>query len=164
MFRPNYYFNKVTKISPLFLRQQGITTLILDVDNTLTVDHAAKLIPGVADWLVLLQQSGIALIILSNAVPKRMAAFAGAVGLPFVGLGLKPLPFGYFRAMRRVGGSKKHTAIVGDQLFTDILGGKLSGCKTVLVAPQKLETSCRFKIKRALERKLLRRYKLPCEF
>ena len=164
MIYPREYVDNVRKISIDFLKKNNIKGLILDVDNTLTVDHAAKLIPGVADWLVLLQQSGIALIILSNAVPKRMAAFAGAVGLPFVGLGLKPLPFGYFRAMRRVGASKKNTAIVGDQLFTDILGGKLSGCKTVLVAPQKLETSCRFKIKRALERKLLRRYKLPCKF
>ena len=164
MFRPDYYFSDVTKISLPFLRQQGITALILDVDNTLTVDHGAALIPGVADWLVQMQQGGMQLVILSNAVPKRMAAFAGAVGLPFVGLGLKPLPFGYFRAIQKVGATKSKAAIVGDQIFTDILGGRLSGCKTVLVAPKKLESSRRFKMKRALERKLLRRYGLPCNF
>ena len=164
MFRPDYYFCDVTKITLPFLQQQGITDLILDVDNTLTVDHATALIPGVADWLVQMQQGGIRLVILSNAMPGRMAAFAAAVELPFVGLGLKPLPFGYFRAIQRVGGLKKQTAIVGDQIFTDVFGGRLAGCKTVLVAPKKLETSRRFKIKRALERRLLRRYRLPCNF
>lgn len=164
MFRPQHYFHRITEITLPWLQQQGIHTVILDVDNTLTVDHATAFIPGVLAWLEKMQQGGIKLIILSNATRQRMQRFSKKVGLPFVALGLKPLPFGYWRAVHKIGGSLKQTAIVGDQLFTDIFGAKLAGCKTVLVAPQKLETSRGFKIKRGLERKLLRRYRLPCDF
>lgn len=164
MFRPQHYFHCITEITLPWLKQQGIHTVILDVDNTLTVDHATVFIPGVLEWLKTMRQGGIKLIILSNTTKKRMQQFSKKVGLPFVALGLKPLPFGYWRAVRKAGGLLRQTAIVGDQLFTDIFGAKLAGCKTVLVAPQKLETSRRFKIKRRLERKLLHRYRLPCNF
>lgn len=164
LFKPNYYFPRVTKVSLSFLKQQQIDTLILDVDNTLTVDKGTRFIPGAEQWLAQMRRGGIRLIILSNASPKRMAALAQKMQLPFVGLGLKPLPFGYFRAVKRAGGSLRRAAIIGDQLFTDILGGKLAFCKTILVAPAKLETTRGFKIKRAMERRLLKHYRLPNNF
>ena len=86
------------------------------------------------------------------------------IGLDFFSLGLKPLPFGYLKAVKFLGVKRKQCAIVGDQIFTDILGGNLAGCKTVLVSPVELEDTKLFKIKRGLERKLLKKYKLPCEF
>ena len=63
-----------------------------------------------------------------------------------------------------MGENIKNCAIVGDQLLTDILGGNLAGCKTILVVPKELETSFGFKIKRGIERKLLKKYNLKCDF
>ena len=51
VFCPDYIFKSVDRITPEFLRQQGITALVLDVDNTLTAHDSQDLAPGVARWL-----------------------------------------------------------------------------------------------------------------
>lgn len=141
-----------------------VTCLILDVDNTLCLKKGAIILDGIIQWLDKMRESGIKLIILSNAKPKRMKGIAEKFGLPFVAMGLKPLSVGYKRAAKRMGVNIKNCAIVGDQLLTDVLGGNLSRCKTILVCPVELETSFGFKIKRGIERKLLKKYNLKCDF
>lgn len=162
--RPHIQLNTATEITPELLNQMGVTCLILDVDNTLCLKKGEIILDGVLDWLQKMRNAGIKLIILSNAKPKRMEGIARNFSLPFVGLGGKPLTFGYKRAARRMGESIKNCAIVGDQLLTDILGGNLSRCKTILVCPKELETSFGFKIKRGIERRLLKKYNLKCDF
>ena len=160
--KPNIQLNKVTNITPAFLKEHNIKCLILDVDNTLCINKGKKMIVGADRWLEKMKNEGIKLVILSNAKPKRMGPITKKLGLEMVALGLKPLPFGYFRAAKKMGVSLKNCAIVGDQLLTDILGGNLAGVKTILVTL--LETSRGFKIKRAIERKLLKWHGLKCNF
>ena len=74
--------------------------------------------------------------------------------------GLKPLPFGFWRALKRLGSERKNTAIVGDQIFTDIVGGNCVGLKTVLLTPIQLETSLRFRIKRKIESYVIKLLKI----
>ena len=162
--KPHIQLSSATEITVELLNEMGINCLILDVDNTLCLKKGEIILDGVFEWLKKMQDAGIKLIILSNAKPKRMEGIAKKFGLPFVGTGGKPLPFGYKRAAKRMGVKTKTCAIVGDQLLTDILGGNLSGCKTILVCPKELETSFGFKIKRGIERKLLKKYKLRCDF
>ncbi len=162
--KPNYYVNRITDITPAFLKKIGAKAVILDVDNTLAVNKGKIVLGNVPSWLERMKSSDVRLIILSNAMPERMSGFAEKIGLEFVGLGLKPLPFGYFRAAKRMGVKIKDCAIVGDQLFTDILGGNLAGCKTVLVSPVEMENTSFFKFKRGMERRLLKKYKIPCNF
>ncbi|MBQ4131360.1 MAG: YqeG family HAD IIIA-type phosphatase [Clostridia bacterium] len=162
--KPHLQLNRATDITAELLNKMNITCLILDVDNTLCLKKGKIILDGVMNWLEKMQNDGIKLIILSNAKPKRMEGIAKNFGLPFVGLGGKPLTFGYRRAAKRMGESIKNCAIVGDQLLTDILGGNLAGCKTILVCPVELESSFGFKIKRGIERKLLKKYNLKCDF
>ena len=162
--KPNYYVKRITDITPAYLKNIGVKAVILDVDNTLAVNKGKIVLGNVPKWLEKMEQSGIKLIILSNAMVDRMSGFAEKIGLEFVGLGLNPLPFGYFRAAKRMGVKAKDCAIIGDQLFTDILGGNLAGCKTVLVSPVEMENTKFFKFKRGMERRLLKRYKIPCDF
>ena len=162
--KPNIQLNKVTNITPNLLNEHNIKCLILDVDNTLCINKGKNMVVGAARWLEKMHQAGIKLIILSNAKPSRMVPIANKLSLPMVALGLKPLPFGYFRAAKKMGVKPKNCAIVGDQLLTDILGGNLAGVKTILVTPTLLETSRGFKIKRAIERKLLKLHHLKCNF
>ena len=51
---------------------------------------------------------------------------------------------------------KSKTAIVGDQIFTDIFGANLYGIKSLLVRPVKLEDGWSFKVRRYFERKILK--------
>ena len=160
MFKPKYIFNSVTDITPEFLNDNNIKALLLDVDNTLSVAHANKTLrEGVPEWLSDMREADISKMILSNAKKKRAARFADSVGLDVVGLAAKPLPFGYFRAAKRLKIKRKHIAIVGDQIFTDIMGGRLAGVKTVLVTDITPEDKTFFKIKRYFERIMLKRWK-----
>jgi len=164
LFKPHFQFNNICDITLDFLSKIGVDTLILDVDNTLCIKKGKVVLPNVMQWLDDMKKSGIKLIILSNAKPKRMLTIAKKFGLDFVPLGLKPLPFGYWRAAKKIGGKNKNSAIIGDQLLTDILGGHLANQKTILVSPVEIETSFGFKIKRGIERKMLKLYKMKCDF
>ena len=41
--------------------------------------------------------------------------------------------------------------MVGDQIFTDVMGGNLAGTRTVLVEPFRVEKGILFKLKRGIE-------------
>ncbi len=164
LFKPFMQLDRASDISPEQLKKLNIESVILDVDNTLCIKKGKEILPGVTQWLKALKDNNIKVIILSNAKPKRMQKISQNLGLEFVALGLKPLPFGYIRAIKRMKTKIKKCAVIGDQLFTDILGGNILKVKTILVSPVELETSFGFKIKRALERKLLKKYRLKCDF
>ena len=160
MLKPHYILNCITDITVGFLKENNITALLLDVDNTMSVAHGNKTLrTGLPEWLSKMKENGISLIILSNAKKERAKRFADSVGLPVVGLAAKPLPFGYLKAVKSLKVKRKNAAMVGDQVFTDILGGKLSGVKTMLVTDITPEDKLNFKIKRKLENKLLKRRK-----
>lgn len=158
LLKPKIKLHKITDITPAVLKKYGINALILDVDNTLSTHHGQKLTEGLENWLDNMKKNGIKLIILSNSKEKRVRPFAKKIGLDFISLGLKPLPFRFSAARRRICAQKCETAIVGDQIFTDTLGGNLYGIKTVLLDPIKPENSVRFKFKRKLERAVYKIY------
>lgn len=49
-------------------------------------------------------------------------------------------------------------AVVGDQIYTDVLGAKRCGMKALLVQPIQLETGTFFRLKRKMERKYVTRF------
>lgn len=155
---PDIRLDRVTEITVDLLKKYGISALILDVDNTLSTHHGQHLTEGLEEWLETMRDNGIKLTVLSNSTDKRLAPFAEKIGLDYISLGLKPLPFGYWRALKALGTSKKETAIVGDQIFTDTAGGNIVGLTTILLTPIKPEDSPRFKFKRRMEKKILKRY------
>ncbi len=160
LLKPLVKLEKVTDISIGILDKYGIKALVLDVDNTLSTHHGQVLTDGLEVWLDLMRENGIKMTVLSNSNSKRLLPFAQKIGLDFISLGLKPLPFGYLRALKRLGTQKSETAIVGDQLFTDILGGNTVGIKTVLLTPIKPETSLRFRMKRKVEAFVIKKLKI----
>lgn len=156
--KPTIKLDRITEITVELLKRNDIKALILDVDNTLSTHHGQNLTEGLGEWLEIMQKNGIALLVLSNSKRRRVEPFAAKIGLDFISLGLKPLPFGYIRALKRLGFKRKETAIVGDQIFTDILGGKAVGVKTVLLTPILPEDGWSFKIRRSLEKKIINKY------
>ncbi len=160
MFKPNIKLKRITDVSLSVLNKYNIDSLILDVDNTLSTHHGQVLTDGLEEWLRLMRQNGIKMTVLSNSKSKRLEPFAKKIGLDYISLGLKPLPFGFWRALKRLGSKRKNTAIVGDQIFTDIVGGNLVGLKTILLTPIKPETSLRFRSKRKMEAILIKLLKI----
>ena len=160
LLKPKIKIDRVTDVSLSLLQKYGIGTLILDVDNTLSTHHGQTLTDGLEEWLALMKDNGIKLVILSNSKEARVKPFAGKIGLPFVSMGLKPLPFRFSTVLKMVGSTRKETAIVGDQIFTDVLGGNLARVKTILLTPILLETSTSFRFKRAVERVVYKLYRI----
>ena len=158
LLKPHIKLNRITDITVPMLNEHKIKGLILDVDNTLSTHHGEILLDGLTEWLKYMSDSGIKLIILSNSKEKRVGPFAQKIGLDYFSLGLKPLPFGYWKSARKMSLSLKETAIVGDQIFTDSLGGHLSGVKTIILNPIEEEKMLSFKVRRKLEKILYRWY------
>ena len=155
MFRPTYVFDKVTDVTPEFLKKKNIRGLMLDLDNTLTT-HNNPIVPQSSlEWIEKMKASGIKLMIVSNNHAPRVTPFARQLGVEFVSEGKKPLTFGYNRAVKKMGLEKRHIASVGDQIFTDVLGSNLAGVRSIFVFPIKPEESLPFRFKRAVERPLL---------
>ena len=157
LLRPTVKLQKIIDITPNILKKRDIKALILDVDNTLSTHHGQILTDGLEEWLSVMKENGIKLTILSNSNSKRLTPFAEKIGLDFISLGLKPLPFGYLRALKKLSVKKCNAAIVGDQIFTDTLGGNIVGLNTILLTPIKPEASLRFRMKRRVERFVIKK-------
>lgn len=158
LLKPKIKLTKITDVSLSLLKKYGIKALILDVDNTLSTHHGQVLTDGLEDWLKEMKSAEIGLVILSNSKEERVKPFAAKIGLDYISLGLKPLPFRFSAALKKLNFAKRETAIVGDQIFTDTLGGNAYGIKTILLDPIKPEASLRFRIKRRLERLVYKIY------
>lgn len=152
LFKATEYFKKITGINIGFLRKNNIKGLILDVDNTLTTHDNPVPADGVIDWIESMKKNKIRLIIVSNNHEPRVKPFADMLGIDFVCDGKKPLTKGFKEALQKLGLSKKNIAIVGDQIFTDVLGANLFRTKILYTAPIEYEKTTFFKVKRFLEK------------
>lgn len=154
---PDYYFRCVADIPPAFLVRQGIRGLVLDIDNTLAHDDVCAL-PGETDgWLKQLAEAGIGAVIVSNNREQRACDFSALCGLPYVAQALKPAQQTVPRVLEMLRTAPDETAVVGDQLFTDISYGKAAGFVTILVEPLGDDNLFFVRFKRLLERPLLRK-------
>lgn len=158
LFTPEYIFKNVEAITPAWLAGQGITALVLDVDNTLTGDGSQQLDASVRAWLGAMREAGISLTIVSNNVGRRVAPFAQKLGLAWVPLACKPLPPGLAVARRRLGVPRRQMAMVGDQIFTDRLAAGLYGIRCLYVLPRGADKNAGVRFKRRFEPYFLNKY------
>ncbi|MBQ8727210.1 MAG: YqeG family HAD IIIA-type phosphatase [Oscillospiraceae bacterium] len=157
LFKPTFVFNTVTEITSAFLKQNGIKGLILDLDNTLTTHNNPKPPKYIIAWINAMKSADIPLVIVSNNKYDRVRPFAQMLQLPFISDGAKPLTKGIDEARKAMRLSKNEVAIVGDQIFTDMLGANIKRMPTIYVYPIELEDGLFFRFKRVLETPFLPR-------
>ncbi len=158
LFAPSYTFRAYFHVTPAFLRERGIRVLLLDIDNTLAPYEQPLPDERLKSWLDSLKAAGIAVAFLSNNHGERVELFNSDLGLPCRYDAHKPLTRRAKALFTALGGTKKTTAFMGDQIFTDVLCARLSGATAILVPPiwDKRDRGTRFK--RWLEKGILRRY------
>ena len=139
------------------MNKHGLKGLILDLDNTLSMHGSPAAEAGVEEWLADMRRLGVKMTLVSNNTAKRVAPLARELGLSFIPFGCKPLPFGINKAAKSLGLPKSSIAVVGDQIFTDVTGGNISGIKTILVEPFHMENKLMFKLKRKIESAVFKR-------
>ncbi|MBC7529745.1 MAG: YqeG family HAD IIIA-type phosphatase [Chthonomonadaceae bacterium] len=133
---PDRFVHSVTEVDPAELKAQGIAGLILDLDNTIVEWQREEMSEEVIGWLQAIKEQGIQLCILSNSfMSDRSIRIAERLEGIAIKKAQKPRRQGFRAAMLKMGTTPAQTAIVGDQMFTDVLGGNRAGIYTIMVQP-----------------------------
>ncbi len=133
--RPSLFVDSVLKLRPQTLTACGIRGLVLDLDNTLLPWGEEEFPRGLLAWLGEVRLAGLAACVVSNNKRRRVERLASALGVSWIHGAGKPRGRGFRAAMAIMGTAPRETAVVGDQIFTDVFGGNRLGLFTVLVTP-----------------------------
>jgi len=135
MATPTYYYQSVTQITPAWLKERGLSTVFVDLDNTVLPRYTEEIPAEIRAWAATLADAHIPVVLLSNNHKKRVQHYAAELGFIPVANAAKPLPLGYLRALRASKGQRASTVMIGDQFFTDVCGAAFLGIASVLVVP-----------------------------
>ncbi len=159
MLYPDRYLENVEKITIEFLQKNKIKALILDMDNTL-INYQKNMSKEVEQWAKQLVGQGVKLYIVSNTNKKEKAEnVAKKLGIPYTIFAKKPLKTGLKKAQKALGEKSENIAVVGDQIFTDIIGGNRCKMFTILVDPIDKKDFWYTAWKRPIEDKIKQKYK-----
>jgi len=134
-FRPQSYAGGVASIDPVALYARGIRGAIVDLDNTLVGFRSLEPLAQDALWVARAHAAGVRVALLTNNATPWANEVAQTLGVPCIARARKPLPFGFRRALRLLDLPAEAAIVIGDQLFTDVLGAKLAGLEVILVDP-----------------------------
>ena len=134
-FKPDRYFTRVTSIDAAELAASGVRFALLDLDNTLLPRDTHQVPEDIKAWLESVRTAGITPCILTNNWHHGAHEWAQRLGLPIVSHAVKPLPFAYIIALRKIGAKRKNTVCIGDQLITDVWGAHFMRMKVIMVNP-----------------------------
>jgi len=153
--RPDVQVETVADVTPDLLQELGVRGVLVDLDDTLIASNAEELSPSAEAWLQGLLTAGLEVAILSNGERQRVHRLAERFGLPAFALVGKPFWFAFRRGLRALGTPPAATAMVGDQLFTDVLGANCAGLISILVRPLTPGKLPHTRVARHLERLIL---------
>lgn len=155
VLKPDLRKESLKEVKAEELRTLGVKLVLVDADNTLNYDRTTDILPYSEQWVRDMENAGFQVILFSNAKECRASITAGKLDIPFVGMAKKPFPFRFLKTCLSHKVKPRETVMIGDQMFTDVLGGNLAFLKTIYVKPYEKETDpfllFLFKIKRRLE-------------
>ncbi|MEW6523085.1 MAG: YqeG family HAD IIIA-type phosphatase [Bacillota bacterium] len=156
-FCPHEYLSSPQEVDFQSLRSRGVRGLIVDLDNTLVHWNQYVAGPELQLWFEQARAADLAVCILSNNHHvQRIAGFAHSLEADFLARAGKPRRRPFKAAMDLMGTTPETTAVIGDQVFTDVLGGRRSGLYTILVRPRSEREFVGTRCMRVIERHILR--------
>jgi len=135
MFLPRLRVDSVYEIDLEALSSAGIRGIIADLDNTLVGARDTGAPPKLKEWLATVRGKGFSIVVVSNNRRERVMRVAESVGAAFIPSAKKPLRGAFRKALDLMGLSPEQTAVVGDQLLTDVFGANRMGMHPILVTP-----------------------------
>lgn len=132
-FLPDYLFPAITDISPAFLCRYGYRLVLLDYDNTMLPYTKNVPTPELLRWIDGMKRAGITLCIVSNSHKRRVPDFCKRHNIACVTHARKPGKKGINEALRRFAAPREQTVLIGDQIYTDVLGANLAGITSIHV-------------------------------
>lgn len=156
---PREMLNKVEEISIEFIQKNKLKALILDVDNTL-IDYDKNLSEDKIKWARNLRGQGVKLYILSNTNKKaKVEKVAKALEIPYIMFAKKPSKSGFLKIQKELKLAPEQIGVVGDQIFTDVIGGNRCKMFTILVEPIDKKDLLITAWKRPIEEKIKEKYR-----
>ena len=156
--QPDLYVASVADIDLSALSGNGIRALIIDLDNTLLPWRERRSNAVFVETLQRLTESGFKICIVSNARDNRVKSLFSNMAIPAISRAGKPRKSAFRRAMELLDTSAAETAVIGDQLFTDVLGGKRMGLYTILVIPISKKEFIGTQLIRRVEKRVLNHF------
>ena len=156
-FYPQYRFNSIADIKIDFFKKHHIKNVILDIDNTLVPYTVAKPTDTAVNFINKLRAEGINVCLVSNNNRRRVETFNSDLKLHTRHRAAKPLTRRLRQALDAIHALPSNSAIIGDQLFTDVWCGNRMKMTTILVEPIENKENLFFKFKRNLEKKILKK-------
>ncbi len=157
-FYPDMFVDRIQDIELLELKKKNIKGLILDIDNTLVPMHMREADENAVRWIEKVKNAGIKACIVSNASSKRVIKFNERLELHAIHRASKPGTRAFLKAARLMGLNPGETAVIGDQIFTDIYGGNKVDMFTILVKPIDAKEWFFIRLKRLGEKIVLSEY------
>ena len=159
LLAPRQHLDSIYELNTAGLHAQGIRGIIFDMDNTLVPWNDRAVYPRLASWLAHLREGGFQLCIVSNNSRERGGQLACELDIPAIWYAVKPRRRAFRKALQIMELTAPETAVVGDQIFTDVLGGNRLGLYTILVVPITDREFIWTRLMRRLERIVLKRLK-----
>lgn len=135
LLTPDLHVESVFKLNLEKLKKNNIKGLIIDIDNTLVSWDIKHITEKTKQWLLNLEKEGFKVCLVSNNTEDRVVTFNEELKLPAIHRALKPRISAFKKAMKIMDTKANNTAVIGDQLFTDVLGGNRMKLFTILVVP-----------------------------
>ena len=131
---PDLILPALTDLTPELLHGQGIDLLMMDFDNTIVPYTTSVPTEAMEQFLRALSDAGIDYCVVSNSKKPRVVTFCQKYGIPVFTHAKKPFSRGICQALAAYP-QAKHPALVGDQIYTDVLGANAQGLTSILVKP-----------------------------
>ncbi len=132
---PQRMARDIYEITPQYLKSRDVELLLLDLDNTMSPYHIHEPSGRLIAWIESMKEQGIEPFILSNNRGDRPKVFADALGVGYINRAHKPSTEVLLQVLKDKGVSKAHTALIGDQIYTDMLCAVRSGVMGICVKP-----------------------------
>lgn len=136
---PQFCFDRLIDITIDDIKGMNVKALSIDLDNTSVYDCTMTPIKGVKEWLKKVKEAGFKISFVSNSFELRAKLMGKIFDCPSYGPAGKPDTKMIVMAAKKMGVKIHEMALIGDRLFTDILGANNSGAVSVYVKPYKKE-------------------------
>lgn len=155
--KPDYNLKNVYEIDFSELKKHGIKCLMFDLDSTLMISKSGKFLPETLDWFKTFSNDFETAIISNNKSSKYIENANSISPCKVIGCANKPNPKVMREYLKSLNILPQEAVMIGDRPLTDILAGKLLGCKTILVGSINPNENLPTKFVRALERSTIRK-------
>ncbi len=136
ILRPKVYVDSVYNIDLKKLKKvKKIKGIIVDLDNTLVAWGKNEIDHKIIDWIKEAKKLGLKICIVSNTNSKRVSELAKIFDIPYHSKHYKPFKIAFNHGLKTLDTKKSETAVIGDQIFTDMWGGNRLKLLTILVTP-----------------------------